>query len=127
MGFSLFFFFFVEISAQIFGCLVFWSFLCCFCAFLHCFPSLAILGMFFSFTFGAQKFKAFCCKFKAFFMLQSGHCKLARQMTLLMAFCDYVGNCIKVLSFLLTLLILSVLILLGHGWFNNELNVSFPK
>lgn len=25
----------------------------------------------------------------------SGHCKLARQMTLLMAFCDYVGNCIK--------------------------------
>ncbi|XP_019154151.1 PREDICTED: lipid phosphate phosphatase delta-like [Ipomoea nil] len=25
----------------------------------------------------------------------SGHCKLARQMTLLMAFCDYMGNCIK--------------------------------
>ncbi|KAL0334248.1 UNVERIFIED_CONTAM: Lipid phosphate phosphatase delta [Sesamum angustifolium] len=25
----------------------------------------------------------------------TGHCKLARQMTLLMAFCDYVGNCIK--------------------------------
>ncbi|KAL3533994.1 hypothetical protein ACH5RR_007515 [Cinchona calisaya] len=25
----------------------------------------------------------------------SGHCKLARQMTLLMAFCDYIGNCIK--------------------------------
>ncbi|KAJ8754459.1 hypothetical protein K2173_005620 [Erythroxylum novogranatense] len=25
----------------------------------------------------------------------SGHTKLARQMTLLMAFCDYVGNCIK--------------------------------
>ncbi|XAR68632.1 Phosphatidate phosphatase [Bertholletia excelsa] len=25
----------------------------------------------------------------------SGHCKLARQMTLLMAFCDYLGNCIK--------------------------------
>lgn len=35
------------------------------------------------------------------FMLQSGHCKLARQMTLLMALCDYIGNCIKVLSFLL--------------------------
>jgi len=34
-------------------------------------------------------------------MLQSGHCKLARQMTLLMALCDYIGNCIKVLSFLL--------------------------
>lgn len=27
---------------------------------------------------------------------QSGHSKLARQMTLLMAFCDYVGNSIKV-------------------------------
>ncbi|KAK4404986.1 Lipid phosphate phosphatase delta [Sesamum angolense] len=25
----------------------------------------------------------------------TGHCKLARQMTLLMAFCDYTGNCIK--------------------------------
>ncbi|XP_028788018.1 lipid phosphate phosphatase delta [Neltuma alba] len=25
----------------------------------------------------------------------SGHAKLARQMTLLMAFCDYIGNCIK--------------------------------
>ncbi|KAG5615793.1 hypothetical protein H5410_015617 [Solanum commersonii] len=25
----------------------------------------------------------------------SGHCKLARQMTLLMALCDYIGNCIK--------------------------------
>ncbi|KAK4481746.1 hypothetical protein RD792_012656 [Penstemon davidsonii] len=25
----------------------------------------------------------------------SGHCKLARQMTLLMAFCDYIGNCMK--------------------------------
>ncbi|KAJ8899986.1 hypothetical protein K2173_024097 [Erythroxylum novogranatense] len=25
----------------------------------------------------------------------SGHTKLARQMTLLMAFCDYIGNCIK--------------------------------
>ncbi|EYU39977.1 hypothetical protein ABFS82_10G175300 [Erythranthe guttata] len=25
----------------------------------------------------------------------TGHCKLARQMTLLMAFCDYIGNCIK--------------------------------
>ncbi|CAI9779416.1 unnamed protein product [Fraxinus pennsylvanica] len=25
----------------------------------------------------------------------SGHCKLARQMTLLMCFCDYMGNCIK--------------------------------
>lgn len=25
----------------------------------------------------------------------SGHGKLARQMTLLMAFCDYLGNCIK--------------------------------
>ncbi|KAM7524620.1 hypothetical protein LguiA_014522 [Lonicera macranthoides] len=25
----------------------------------------------------------------------SGHSKLARQMTLLMAFCDYIGNCIK--------------------------------
>ncbi|GAB2249342.1 hypothetical protein Droror1_Dr00012701 [Drosera rotundifolia] len=25
----------------------------------------------------------------------SGHVKLARQMTLLMAFCDYIGNCIK--------------------------------
>lgn len=29
-------------------------------------------------------------------LLQSGHGKLARQMTLLMAFCDYIGNCIKV-------------------------------
>ncbi|XP_055801103.1 lipid phosphate phosphatase delta isoform X1 [Solanum dulcamara] len=27
--------------------------------------------------------------------IQSGHCKLARQMTLLMALCDYIGNCIK--------------------------------
>ncbi|KAJ9558927.1 hypothetical protein OSB04_013541 [Centaurea solstitialis] len=27
--------------------------------------------------------------------IQSGHGKLARQMTLLMAFCDYSGNCIK--------------------------------
>ncbi|XP_047970088.1 lipid phosphate phosphatase delta-like isoform X1 [Salvia hispanica] len=25
----------------------------------------------------------------------TGHCKLARQMTLLIAFCDYTGNCIK--------------------------------
>ncbi|KAK4487636.1 hypothetical protein RD792_005712 [Penstemon davidsonii] len=25
----------------------------------------------------------------------TGHCKLARQMTLLMAFCDYMGNCVK--------------------------------
>ncbi|XP_022872004.1 lipid phosphate phosphatase delta-like [Olea europaea var. sylvestris] len=25
----------------------------------------------------------------------SGHCKLARQMTLLISFCDYMGNCIK--------------------------------
>ncbi|KAH6819630.1 Phosphatidic acid phosphatase family protein [Perilla frutescens var. frutescens] len=25
----------------------------------------------------------------------SGHCRLARQMTLLIAFCDYVGNCMK--------------------------------
>uniref|UniRef100_A0A0C9RHC4 TSA: Wollemia nobilis Ref_Wollemi_Transcript_22202_1546 transcribed RNA sequence n=1 Tax=Wollemia nobilis TaxID=56998 RepID=A0A0C9RHC4_9CONI len=25
----------------------------------------------------------------------SGHCKLGRQMTLLMAFCDYTGNCVK--------------------------------
>nr|GMD84445.1 lipid phosphate phosphatase delta [Ipomoea batatas] len=29
------------------------------------------------------------------FLFWSGHCKLARQMTLLMAFCDYMGNCIK--------------------------------
>ncbi|KAF5178665.1 Lipid phosphate phosphatase [Thalictrum thalictroides] len=29
------------------------------------------------------------------FLFWSGHGKLARQMTLLMAFCDYVGNCIK--------------------------------
>ncbi|KAF7846702.1 hypothetical protein BT93_L3898 [Corymbia citriodora subsp. variegata] len=27
--------------------------------------------------------------------IQSGHGKLARQMTLLMAFCDYMGNCVK--------------------------------
>lgn len=31
--------------------------------------------------------------------LQSGHGRLARQMTLLIAFCDYLGNCIKVLTF----------------------------
>ncbi|XP_059646445.1 lipid phosphate phosphatase delta-like [Cornus florida] len=29
------------------------------------------------------------------FLFWSGHCKLARQMTLLMAFCDYLGNCVK--------------------------------
>lgn len=29
------------------------------------------------------------------FLFWSGHAKLARQMTLLMAFCDYIGNCIK--------------------------------
>ncbi|CAN1133823.1 Lipid phosphate phosphatase delta [Linum perenne] len=29
------------------------------------------------------------------FLFWSGHGKLARQMTLLMAFCDYLGNCIK--------------------------------
>ncbi|XP_019165997.1 PREDICTED: lipid phosphate phosphatase delta-like [Ipomoea nil] len=29
------------------------------------------------------------------FLFWSGHSKLARQMTLLMAFCDYMGNCIK--------------------------------
>ncbi|XP_043692019.1 lipid phosphate phosphatase delta-like [Telopea speciosissima] len=28
-------------------------------------------------------------------LLWSGHCRLARQMTLLMAFCDYIGNSIK--------------------------------
>jgi hypothetical protein len=28
---------------------------------------------------------------------QSGHGRLARQMTLLMAFCDYLGNSVKVL------------------------------
>jgi len=31
-----------------------------------------------------------------YFLLQSGHCKLGRQMTLLMAFCNYIGGCIKV-------------------------------
>lgn len=31
-------------------------------------------------------------------ILQSGHGRLARQMTLLIAFCDYLGNCIKVLT-----------------------------
>uniref|UniRef100_A0A2P2L677 Phosphatidic acid phosphatase family protein n=1 Tax=Rhizophora mucronata TaxID=61149 RepID=A0A2P2L677_RHIMU len=31
----------------------------------------------------------------------SGHVKLARQMTLLMAFCDYLGNCTKVCSIFL--------------------------
>lgn len=29
------------------------------------------------------------------FLFWSGHCKLARQMTLLLAFCDYIGNSIK--------------------------------
>ncbi|KAL8456261.1 hypothetical protein ACS0TY_034468 [Phlomoides rotata] len=29
------------------------------------------------------------------FLFWTGHCKLGRQMTLLMAFCDYIGNCIK--------------------------------
>ncbi|RAL48526.1 hypothetical protein DM860_005950 [Cuscuta australis] len=29
------------------------------------------------------------------FLFWTGHSKLARQMTLLMAFCDYMGNCIK--------------------------------
>lgn len=29
----------------------------------------------------------------------TGHCKLARQITLLMAFCDYKGNCIRVSHF----------------------------
>ncbi|KAK9128384.1 hypothetical protein Syun_017181 [Stephania yunnanensis] len=29
------------------------------------------------------------------FLFWSGHSKLARQMTILMAFCDYLGNCIK--------------------------------
>ncbi|XP_073285758.1 lipid phosphate phosphatase delta-like [Primulina huaijiensis] len=29
------------------------------------------------------------------FVFWTGHCKLARQMTLLMAFCDYIGNCTK--------------------------------
>jgi sphingosine-1-phosphate phosphatase 1 len=32
--------------------------------------------------------------------LQSGHGKLARQMTLLMAFSDYIGNVVKVIIFL---------------------------
>ena len=34
--------------------------------------------------------------FHLFRNMKSGHNKLARQMTLLMAFCDYVGNAIKV-------------------------------
>ncbi|XP_021659693.2 lipid phosphate phosphatase delta isoform X2 [Hevea brasiliensis] len=39
----------------------------------------------------------FLCPFTLLFFLcySGGHGKLARQMTLLMAFCDYTGNCIK--------------------------------
>ena len=51
---------FAEISAWIFGCFILWIILCCFCAFLHCFSSFALLGMLYLFLFRGY-FGFYCC------------------------------------------------------------------
>lgn len=70
----------------------------CLCPFLHGIPPPPLLGMLHSHALWHINHLLFCfCNCELFpLILQSGHGKLARQMTLLLAFCDYLGNAVKV-------------------------------
>jgi hypothetical protein len=75
----------------------------CLCPFLHRVPPPPFLGMSLMSIWHIDHLMFCLCKsdfFSHWNCLQSGHGKLARQMTLLMAFSDYLGNVVKVIIYL---------------------------